>query len=63
MRALAQLLYFLGTIPGLSFFTRIGSNLSRMGSFTDRAVAAKRSVSGTQNKKKEDEEKSDEKKS
>ena len=56
MRAIAQLFYFLGSIPGLSFLNRIGSNLSRIGTFSDRAVATKRSLSQARNKNKQEEE-------
>ena len=45
MRALAQLFFFLGSLPGLSVLSRIGSNLSRLSSVSDRAVAAKRTIS------------------
>lgn len=56
MRALAQLLYFLGSIPGLSFLTRMASNLSRARSFTSRGASAVRSVSASKKNKAEDSE-------
>ena len=49
MRALAQLFFFLGSLPGLSILSRIGSNLSRLSSVSDRAIAAKRTISPKKN--------------
>lgn len=54
MRALAQLFYFLSTIPGLSFLSRIGSNLTRVDSVTREGAAAARSMSNLKKTKKDE---------
>lgn len=56
MRALSQLLYFLGSIPGLSFLTRMASNLSRASSFTSRGASAARSMTASRKNKTEESE-------
>ena len=62
MRALAQLFYFLGSLPGLSFLSRIGSNLSRMGALSQQASVTKRNLSNSMGKKKDGEESENEQK-
>lgn len=56
MRALAQIFYFLGSIPGLRFFTGIASSMSRLNGISDQAMGAKRAASELRNKEKENKE-------
>ena len=56
MRALAQLFYFLGSLPGLGIFTRIGTNLSRLSHFGRRARSAKTSLNQVTGKNEKGEE-------
>ena len=43
MRHLAQIFYFLGTLPGLRFFTKIGSYFARIGAIAQQSGTAKNS--------------------